>query len=76
LYFRLYFRLCSERGRTLIARAWGAVREKARHRLPRFKLGKRRAVGEVALYAEGESVMVAHATGTYSIPARGEAAPP
>ena len=37
-----------------------------------IKLGKRLAVGEVALYSEGESEMVAHATGTYSIPARGE----
>jgi acyl-coenzyme A thioesterase PaaI-like protein len=60
----------------LIARAWGVVHEKARHRLPHFKLGKRRAVGEVALYAEGESEMVARATGTYSNPARGEAAAP
>jgi acyl-coenzyme A thioesterase PaaI-like protein len=34
-----------------------------------FKLGKRLAVGEVALYSEGESEMVAHATGTYSLPA-------
>ena len=39
-----------------------------------IKLGKRLAVGEVALYSEGESEMVAHATGTYSLPARGEAA--
>jgi uncharacterized protein (TIGR00369 family) len=38
-----------------------------------IKLGKRLAVGEVAIYSEGESEMVAHATGTYSIPARGEA---
>jgi acyl-coenzyme A thioesterase PaaI-like protein len=37
-----------------------------------IKLGKRLAVGEVALYSEGESKMVAHATGTYSIPKRGE----
>src|SRR5271168_2267742 len=37
-----------------------------------IKLGKRLAVGEVELYSEGESDMVAHATGTYSIPARGE----
>lgn len=35
-----------------------------------IKLGKRLAVGEVALYSEGESDMVAHATGTYSIPDR------
>ena len=39
-----------------------------------IKLGKRLAVGEVALYSQGESDMVAHATGTYSIPARGESA--
>ena len=38
-----------------------------------IKLGARLAVGEVALYSEGESEMVAHATGTYSIPARREA---
>jgi acyl-coenzyme A thioesterase PaaI-like protein len=37
-----------------------------------LKLGKRLAVGEVALYSEGESEMVAHATATYSLPARGE----
>jgi acyl-coenzyme A thioesterase PaaI-like protein len=35
-----------------------------------IKLGKRLAVGEVALYSEGESQMVAHATATYSLPAR------
>ncbi len=35
-----------------------------------IKLGKRLAVGEVGLYSEGESEMVAHLTGTYSIPAR------
>ena len=40
-----------------------------------LKLGKRLAVGEVALYSEGESEMVAHATATYSLPARGEGAP-
>ena len=40
----------------------------ARTRL--LKLGKRLAVGEVALYSKGESEMVAHATGTYSIPKR------
>lgn len=34
-----------------------------------IKLGQRLAVGEVALYSEGESEMVAHWTGTYSIPA-------
>ena len=38
-----------------------------------IKLGKRLAVGEVALFSEGESDMVAQATGTYSIPARGDA---
>jgi uncharacterized protein (TIGR00369 family) len=37
-----------------------------------IKLGKRLAVGEVALYSEGESDMVAQATGTYSIPTRGD----
>jgi uncharacterized protein (TIGR00369 family) len=37
-----------------------------------MKLGKRLAVGEVALYSPGEAAMVAHATGTYSIPARGD----
>jgi uncharacterized protein (TIGR00369 family) len=41
-----------------------------------IKLGKRLAVGEVALYSDGESEMVAHATGTYSIPARDGAATP
>lgn len=35
-----------------------------------IKLGKRLAVGEVALYSAGESEMVAHLTGTYSIPVR------
>ena len=39
-----------------------------------IKLGKRLAVGEVALFSEGESDMVAHATGTYSIPTRGDGA--
>lgn len=33
-----------------------------------LKLGKRLAVGEVCLYSQGESEMVCHATGTYSIP--------
>jgi uncharacterized protein (TIGR00369 family) len=37
-----------------------------------MKLGKRLAVGEVALYSPGEAEMVAHATGTYSIPARSD----
>src|SRR5271157_211368 len=39
-----------------------------------MKLGKRLAVGEVALYSPGQDEMVAHATGTYSIPARGDEA--
>jgi uncharacterized protein (TIGR00369 family) len=33
-----------------------------------IKLGKTLAVGEVALYSEGSTDMVAHATGTYAIP--------
>ncbi|GAB4356230.1 MAG: PaaI family thioesterase [Gammaproteobacteria bacterium] len=37
-----------------------------------LKLGKRLAVGEVALYSEGEEEMVAHVTATYSIPPREE----
>ena len=37
-----------------------------------MKLGKRLAVGEVALFSEGSDEMVAHATGTYSIPVRGD----
>ncbi len=37
-----------------------------------MKLGKRLAVGEVALHSLGQAAMVAHATGTYSIPARGD----
>ncbi len=37
-----------------------------------IKLGKRLAVGEVAIRSEGEDELVAHATGTYSIPARGD----
>ncbi len=37
-----------------------------------IKLGKRLAVGEVSLFSEGESDMVAQATGTYSIPTRGD----
>jgi uncharacterized protein (TIGR00369 family) len=35
-----------------------------------LKLGKRLAVGEVLLFAEGSEDLVAHATGTYSIPPR------
>ena len=34
-----------------------------------IKLGKRLAVGEVSIRSEGEDDLVAHATGTYSIPA-------
>lgn len=33
-----------------------------------LKLGKRLAVGEVAIRSDGSSDMVCHATGTYSIP--------
>lgn len=33
-----------------------------------IKLGKRLAVGEVALHSVGAAELVAHATGTYSIP--------
>jgi uncharacterized protein (TIGR00369 family) len=33
-----------------------------------LKLGKRLAVGEVALYSDGDPEMVAHVTATYSIP--------
>ena len=40
-----------------------------------MKLGKRLAVGEVALTSEGFEEMVAHATGTYSIPAKGDDKP-
>ncbi len=34
-----------------------------------LKLGKRLAVGEVLISSQGESDLVCHATGTYSIPA-------
>ena len=40
-----------------------------------MKLGKRLAVGEVALYSEGSDEMVAHAVGTYSIPTKGDDGP-
>lgn len=33
-----------------------------------IKLGKRLAVGEIALYIDGDDAMIAHATSTYSIP--------
>ena len=36
-----------------------------------LKLGKRLAVGEVALRSDGEPEVACHATGTYSIPKRG-----
>ncbi len=35
-----------------------------------LKLGRRLAVGEVTLYSEGDDEPVAHAVGTYSIPAQ------
>jgi uncharacterized protein (TIGR00369 family) len=35
-----------------------------------LKLGKRLAVGEVSIFESGGEEMVAHATGTYSIPPR------
>lgn len=35
-----------------------------------FKLGKRLAVGEVALRSDGDDDLVAHVTSTYSIPPR------
>jgi uncharacterized protein (TIGR00369 family) len=38
-----------------------------------IKLGKRLAVGEVAISPAGEGDMVAHAVGTYSIPPRSDA---
>ncbi len=37
-----------------------------------IKLGKRLAVGEVGLHSPGRAGLVAHATGTYSIPVRGD----
>ena len=37
-----------------------------------LKLGKRLAVGEVSIFSVGEEELVAHATGTYSIPPRGD----
>jgi uncharacterized protein (TIGR00369 family) len=36
-----------------------------------LKLGKRLAVGDVAIYSDGEDEIVAHATSTYSIPPAG-----
>jgi uncharacterized protein (TIGR00369 family) len=37
-----------------------------------LKLGKRLAVGEVMMSSVGETEIAAHATGTYSIPPRGD----
>jgi len=37
-----------------------------------LKLGRRLAVGEVALYSDGEAEPVAHATMTYAIPPEGK----
>ena len=38
-----------------------------------IKLGRTLAVGEVSLYSEGSSEVVAHAVGTYAIPAKSAA---
>ena len=38
-----------------------------------IKLGRTLAVGEVSLYSEGHDLMVAHAVGTYAIPASARA---
>lgn len=51
------------------------LRKPAAHRAIRgvctlLKVGRTLAVGEVALYSEGENGMVAHAVGTYAIPAK------
>lgn len=35
-----------------------------------LKLGRRLAVGDIAIFSDGEEELVAHATGTYSIPPR------
>lgn len=37
-----------------------------------IKLGRRLAVAEVELYSEGQEEIIAHAVGTYSIPAPGQ----
>jgi acyl-coenzyme A thioesterase PaaI-like protein len=37
-----------------------------------LKLGKRLAIGEIALHSDGEDELAAHATATYSIPTRNE----
>jgi uncharacterized protein (TIGR00369 family) len=36
-----------------------------------LRLGKRLAVGEVSIYSAGDTELVAHATGAYSIPVHG-----
>ena len=77
----LYVAILSEIGRVALAVTTSATINFLRKPAPAgligkarlIKLGKRLAVGEVALYSEGESEMVAHWTGTYSIPARGDA---
>jgi uncharacterized protein (TIGR00369 family) len=33
-----------------------------------LKIGKRLAIGEIAIHADGEAALVAHATSTYSLP--------
>lgn len=38
-----------------------------------LKLGKRLAVGEIALHSDGQEELAAHATATYSIPDEGRA---
>ena len=35
-----------------------------------LKLGRQLAVGDIALYSEGDDAPVAHATSTYSVPPR------
>lgn len=37
-----------------------------------IKLGRTLAIGEVSIYSEGNSEMVAHAVGTYAIPKKAE----
>jgi uncharacterized protein (TIGR00369 family) len=37
-----------------------------------LKLGKRLAIGEIALHSDGEDELAAHATATYSIPTKNE----
>jgi len=46
----------------------GALRAECRL----LKLGKRLAIGEIALRSEGEDELVAHATSTYSIPPKSD----